>query len=470
MDKQLYQNITNLRKSGKLEEAWTLARPAVEADPQDQYAKSALFWVCYAHLKEIQDGIKARATRNNGNYSPHPGELERINFFLDWIAWMNISPGGIEYRSLIVQFNKNLEHLPKLILLSASKLDDIFEDKNKEPYITPNGESPSLMLTFARKTAKAWLENDDIRQQLTIDQICGIFAKTRREAKDKHNRIWLDYDEAKCLIFSKKFTQARGHILSVLRKQEDASWAWHTLALTFHEEDPAAAVVLLSKAICCVREDDSFALPMLKEIAPLLVKQNFGDEASMCVKRAVNCCTDKGWKIKPDLERLINEPWYNKKVDSNLLPPFLQKQATTASNYLFGERTSQVAIVESLHDSGKGFHVYLSKEKSIPISLRIFNSKELPNPGDYVRLSLSVEDQIVIAAEPCDSEDMENVGHVQGTLKINDKGFGFVGDTFVPPSLIREDMNGKSASILRVVSFDRKKKKFGWKALKIDVS
>ena len=110
MDKQLYQNITSLRKSGKLEEAWTLARPAVEADPQDQYAKSALFWVCYAHLKEIQDGIKARATRNNGNYSPNPGELERINFFLDWIAWMNISSGGIEYRSLIVQFNKIYRH------------------------------------------------------------------------------------------------------------------------------------------------------------------------------------------------------------------------------------------------------------------------------------------------------------------------------------------------------------------------
>ncbi len=468
MDRQLNEKITNLRKSGRLAEAWELARPAAEANPQDQYAKGALFWVCYAYLKEIQNGIKQRAIENNGDHTPNPGELQHIESFLDWIEWLNIPSGGIEYRTLILQFNKNLEHLPKLILLSARRLDDLFEDKDKEPYLSPKGESPSLMFKFARKVAKAWLENENIRQQLTIDQICEIFAKTRQEAKDKKNRIWLDYDEAKCLIFSKKFTQAREYILPVLRKKQSESWAWHTLAMTFQEEDSDAAVVLFSKAICCVHGDYTFALPALKEIAPLLAKQKFEDEASMCVKRAVDCYISNGWNIKADLERLINETWYNEKVDLELLTPFLQKQAATASNYLFGKQINRVAIVENLHKSGKGFGAYLNRDKTFPIRLSVFGSKEPPKPGDYVRLTLSIEDETVIAAEPCDPEDMEDVDRKQGVLKVLEKGFGFVDDTFVPPALIQEDMNGKSVSALRVFSFNRKKNKFGWKALKIE--
>ena len=467
MDRQLYENITNLRKSGKLAEAWELARREAEAYPQDPYAKGALFWVCYDYLKEVQNGIKERAKHNNGDHSPNPSELQRVNSFLDWIAWLNIPSGGIEYRSLIRQFRKNLEYLPKLIFLSASQLNDLFEDKDKEPYVTPKGESLSLMLTFARKTAKAWLGDEHVRQQLTIDQVCKIFAKTRREAKDKQNRIWLDYDEAKCLIFAKRFAQARDHILPVLRKKQGDSWAWHVLAMTFYEEDPAAAIVLLSKAIC-VSGEDSFALPMLKEIAPLLVKQEFVDEGSMCVKRATDCYISNGWKIKPDLEQLINEPWYNKGVDLSLLPTFLQEQAAAAPNYLFGELTSQIAIVESIHASGKGFHAYLSKEKSVAVRRGVLKSGKMPSPGDYVRLTMSAEDQTVIAAEPCDPGDLDNVGRAHGILKITDKGFGFVDRIFVPSSLIRDEMHGKSVSVLWVVSFDKKKKKYGRKALKIN--
>lgn len=467
MDKQLHEKITNLRKSGRLAEAWALARPAVEANPLDQYAKGALFWVCYAYLKEIQNGIKGRATSNNGDHMPGPGELEQINYYLDWIAWLNIPSGGIEYRNLILLFNKNLEYLSKLILLLVGHIDDLFEGKDKEPYLSPKGELPSLMLKFARKVAKGWLENENVRLQLTIDQICEIFAKTRREAIDKHNLIWLDYDEAKCLIFSKRFARARDYILPVLRKKQGESWAWHALAMTFYEKDPTAAVALLSKAIC-VCGSDSFALPMLKEIAPLLARQKFVDEASMCVKRATDCYISNGWKIKPDLERLINEPWYNKGVDLSLLPTFLQEQASTAPNYIFGELTSQVAIVEFIHASGKGFHAYLNKEKSIAVRRGILKSGKLPSPGDYIRLTLSAEDQTVIAAELCDSEDLANVGHAQGTLKITDKGFGFIDSTFVPPNLIQNEMHGNLVSVLWVVSFDKKKKKFGRKALKIE--
>lgn len=467
MDEQPFQKINRLRKAGNLAEAWGVGCPAVQANPNDQYLKGAFFWVCYAYLKEVQSNIKSRAEGGNGDYTPNPGELERINFLLDWIIWLNIPPGGYEYRSLLLTFQKNLEYLSKMVLLLVKNSNNLFADEDKRPYISENGESPSLMLKFTRKVAKAWMVNEDVRQ-ISINDLCLLFAQARREAKDKKQQIWLDYDEAKCLILAGKFKQARDCALAVLRRKQSESWAWSALATTYREDDASAAIVLFSKALCCTH-DDVFALPTLKGIAPLLAKQNFENEASMCVKRAVGCYIENGWNLKSDMEKLINQPWYNAKVDIESLSHFLEEQATTAVDYLFGEREYCIAVVQNLHASGKGFHAYLNRNQSVSVRLGLYRSKFPPCIGDYIRLTLSVEDKSIIAAEPCDAEKMDDVGHIEGVLNIKEKGFGFVEDTYIPKDLINKDMDGHKVRIVRILSFDKTKNRHSWKALKLDL-
>ena len=65
-------------------------------------------------------------------------------------------PGGFEYRSLLLLFQQNLETIPRLVLLLSRFGVDIFdkEEGDNRPYQGEKGESPSLMLKFARKTAK----------------------------------------------------------------------------------------------------------------------------------------------------------------------------------------------------------------------------------------------------------------------------------------------------------------------------
>ena len=64
------------------------------------------------------------------------------------------------------------------------------------------------MLKFAREVAKAWLDNEQVRQ-ITIKELCDMFSQTRAEVNDKQHLIWLDYDEAKCLLYANQFEPAK---------------------------------------------------------------------------------------------------------------------------------------------------------------------------------------------------------------------------------------------------------------------
>ena len=93
--------------------------------------------------------------------------------------------------------------------------------------------------------------------------------------------------------------------------------------------------------------------------------------------------------------------------------------------------------------------------------------KEWEGPESYT--VPKPEDQSVIAAEPCESESMDDVGYIEGKLDIKEQGFGFVEDVYVPNNLVRQDMNGREVSGIKVLSLDKSKGTHSWKALTIDV-
>ena len=464
----LNQEITRLRKAGQLQEAWDIGCPAVQENPDNIYLKGAFFWVCYAYLKEVQSAINDRAAQSN-NLTPNPAEIDRINFLLDWIIWLNIPPGGYEYRSLLLLFQKNLEAIPRLVVLLARFGSELF-DKDQgdhKPYQGDKGESPSLMLKFARKAAKAWMEHEEARQ-LSIDQLLQIISQVRKEALDKQHLIWLDYDEAKCLILAGRLEQAREFILPVLRKKQTESWAWGALAATYRKQEPDIAITLLAEGLTHVH-DEAYSLNLLKGIAPLLAAQGFEDQASMCVQRAINCYKDNGWAIKSDLAKLSQEPWFSGEVDVDDLAPFLEKRASGALSYLHGSTEQCLAVVMHLHKSGKGFHAYRDHQHRYSVRLGLYESKSPPRPGDYIRLTLALEDDLVVGAEPAQPAKMTDVDFLEGEIRVNEKGFGFVEDTFVPPSLISDGMNGQLVRVMKILDFDKAKNRPGWKALTLEV-
>lgn len=467
MSEQIYQQIDRLRKSGDLSSAWDIGCPAVQNNTKDVRLKSSFFWVCYDYLKEVQGQIKSRAASGKLDAKPSSRETERIDFLVDWIIWLELPDTGFEYRNLLLIFQQNLEHFPKLLLLLTRHMKSLFRPDDKLPFISEKGESPSLMLKFTRKLAKCWVSQEAIRQ-LTVDELIALIALTRREVKDKQQLIWLDYDESRCLIAARRYEEARKRVLPVLRKKQDEAWAWGALAATYRKDDPKAAISLFSKALSCAH-DDTLALPTLKGFATLLASEGFYSEASACVQRAIDCYIKNGWQIKSDLEKLLTQSWFKANTDVSILHSFLKERSRASSDYLFGERVQKLAIVQNIHPGDRGFHIWLNRKQSLSVRMKLWKETEPPKPGDYVLVTVAQEDLSVIAITPTMIQSLVDAGEYEDILKVTEKGFAFVGDTFVPKHLISDDLNGQRVRVFRITELDKAKNRYGWRALKLSL-
>ena len=343
---------------------------------------------------------------------------------------------------------------------------DLFDDEAKEPFKTEKGEVPSLLLTYARKLAQYWL-NNKFRKEMDLEPILSFMDAARDTCNDTQHKIWLDYDQAKCYVLAKQNDRARKLVIPILKKKQRESWAWSALAATFRENDQQSAICLYSQAINCAHED-SFALPALKSLALLLSSKGMNYEASMCLKRTINCYEAKGWKIKDSLQKLMSQPWYDVNVDVNKLASFIKEASKDANRYLHGETVGKIGLVVAIHQSGKGCNVYFGKNNiSTAPFFKVRGRK--PNVGDFINVNVPVDNQNgdIISVETCDSVPLEGVGTIQGKLRVTDKGFGFVDDIFIPPNLIKGFEKNEIVNVLYFSDLDKKKGKLGKKAASV---
>lgn len=466
MSEQPFRTVTNLRKSGQLQEAWNVGFQALESNPQDAYLKGALFWVCYEFLKQQQERITHRAS-SSGNHRPTDFEFEQIENLLQTIMNLDIPTGGLEYKMLLVQFRKNLEWFPTLIHCVLRLQGALFDHESKQPFRAEKGEVPSLMLSSTRQIASAWLRAHK-HWQIDLQRVVELISLTKSAVADTKHLVWLDYDYAKCLIVTGQFEQARALILPILRKKTKESWAWGALAATYRSQDKALAIKFFAKGIVSAH-DVTFSLRLLNGIVPLLVEHQRTAEASMCVKTALVTYQSNGWKVKPELAQLSQSAWYDDTVDQSQLNAYLNSICSDATDYLHGPVTKVKGLVENIHKSGKGFHVFVNKSTSHTVRMGAHKAKIKPEVGSYVELSLSQKEGEVevVASEPCQDVSIDDVSYIEGELRIAPKGFGFVEDTFIPPFVISDIPEQSQVKALRVMTWDKVKSRYSWKAIKL---
>ncbi|MCK8045327.1 hypothetical protein MSG37_10535 [Shewanella sp. 1CM18E] len=466
MSEQPFRTVNSLRKAGNLQEAWNVGFTSLEHSPQDAYLKGALFWVCYEYLKLHQAKIAKRGASSN-NWRPSDFEFEQIESLLQTIMGFEIPTGGLEYKMLLVQFKKNLEWFPTMVHCVLRHQSALFDSESRQPFQAEKGEVPSLMLSSVRQVAAAWLRARD-QWQLDFNQLMALINSTRQQVSDTKHIMWLDYDQAKCLVIAGQYEQARSLILPILKKKQSESWAWGALAATYKKEDQDLAIKFFAKGIISAHEV-TFSLKLLQGIIPLLLVKQHAIEASMCLKKAIMAYQNSGWKVKPELEQLSQQPWYDASVDEGRLDGYLKSISQDALDYLLGPTKKLVGLVENIHKSGKGFHVFVNKSTSLSVRMGIHKTKQKPQVGDYVELVVSDDngELAVISSSPCAKAEVADVVFLEGTLRIAPKGFGFVEDTFVPPFVIGDISNESKVLVQQVMSWDKTKSRYSWKAIKL---
>lgn len=461
MQPSVFETIRELKQAGRFDEAWELGFSALSQDNQNLFLKNSLFWVCYSALK-----LKLEPILHRENKAPNPHEVAYVNQWISHIFALNLDfPNeNIDFRffNLFKGIGHQFRGYVDFILYYNVFL---FKPEDFNPFTSENGESPSQVVKIARQGAKAWLSHG-LDWQLNIDLVLKLLNFAAENANDR-GKIWLYYDTARCLAKAGQNAEARQYALNVLRQKMTESWAWGVLGNTYREENAEAAVCCFSKGILEAK-DPKFEIPMVFELAKLLANASQSELASILVLRIDKIYRANNWRLRAEQEELFQQYWFDASCcDNDKLNAFLREKAAAALQYTADKFETHFGFVKSHHKSGKGFTVALENDQVVSVRKSLLAGKKMPVIGQWLQVKCSYigEESDVVEALLIPSRTTDKLKWLDGTLKRNPKGFGFINDVFVAPHLAAEFSDNQKVTALVYWGSNIKKGGFEWQVL-----
>lgn len=460
----IFQTIKELRHSGKPLEAWNTGYPALQNEPDNLFLKRSLYWACYDGIKATQERISHR-----NNKTPSQQEQQDIASWISCIEKLHLPLPceELDFR-FFNMFRENGEHYEEFIKFVLTHRESLFIwPDDFTPYQGEKHESPSQVVKQARTAAKGWLTYRK-DWDLDLSVLLSFLDMANVKAKD-HDKTWLHYDYAKCLIVSRNYEAARVLVLPIVRKKVSEFWAWGALAATYIDSNPSKAVACFAKGLGECREA-KFSVKMRGSLASLLASQGESNKASALLCSIVDIYSTEDWALKPMYEDMMAQPWFDASAAMSVdLNQFFSNIGSQANNLLYDETKTQTGVVVSLHKSGKGFNVYLSESLNIPVRKGIYTKKILPTIGDWVSVTYAKtsDGTEVLEAEPTHPIPLLGVETEIGKLRLNPKGFAFVGNTFVAPGLVVQELNEAEVEVMKIWDMNPKKKEMSWRAIRV---
>lgn len=463
MSNEIFAQIRKLKQQGNFVEAWNCGYAIYQNEPNNTYLRTALFWVCYSAIKAVQTPILARQ-----NKAPNVNEQNIVNSWIRCIGQLNLPVPCEELDFRFFNLFKGCgEHYQTYIQMIIFYGSSLYQPNDLKPYQTDKGEYPSLVVRLARQTSKAWLQHHK-DWDLNFDGILSLLKYALNNALDR-NKTWLQFDISKCLVSANRYEEAREAALLVLRSKISESWAWGALADTYINEDPNAAIACYCKGIIEAHEPP-FCIPMYFGLAKLFSNmQEFGlASASLC--KLIEIYNDNGWRLKPEHDELLQQPWFDASyIESIDIQAEIKSRSNNALQYATEELETVIGIVDAHHRSGKGFSVYIDLGKKLSARKGVFFGKGLPDVGTWLEIKLAKdgEQSEVLEAHRIDDQRSDRVAIAEGNLKLNPKGFGFVDDAFIAPFLLKGYQDQEFIRVIKIWDKDPKKGTPSWRVIKI---
>jgi tetratricopeptide (TPR) repeat protein len=466
MSNEVFAKIRELKKKEQFDNAWNCGYSVFEGDPNNTYLRTALFWICYAAIKAVQEPVLSRQ-----NKAPNSNEQRIVNSWVSRIGHLKLDLPCEELDFRFFNLFKGCgEHYQTYIQMLIFYGPNLYQPKDKEPYQTEKGEYPSLLVRLVRQASKAWLQHHN-EWQLNLEGILSLLQYALDNAHDK-NKTWLQFDISKCLVSANRFEEARNAAFSVLRKKMSESWAWGALADTYFIEDTKAAISCYSKAIVEAHEPP-FCIPLYFGLAKLFSSAGNFKLASASLSKLIEVYNANGWTLKPEHEELVQQPWFDAScIDEINFDVKIKEFAEQALQYATGKLEMVVGIIDSHYRSGKGFSIYIDLGKKLSVRKGVFVGKGLPAVGSWVEgKTASDEGEVeVLEVYQIDDRSSEKVQFIEGELILNPKGFGFVNDAFVAPFLLNDFRDGERLKAIKIWDKDPKKGVPSWRVIKVTKS
>lgn len=500
-----FNEIKDLRKSGKLEEALIASNQALENDPEDLWNKRAAVWVYYDYLKKFSD----------------PSSFDKFMYYLRRVESLNLDESEfMVYDQVSWKVGSMIFALAREEPLDYKKVNELFSVLSKFDIIGPSDGYSFLFKAFHKcykdsesyiKFADWWgLENfreEDYEKeefngkrnisvaerayiayskQLLAGKSQDAFGLQRVPDNKKIkafmpslNRVIKDHPEYQYPLYYKvKLMMISGSSQEVLstfipfakRKQNDF-WVWDLMADILPEEEDMQ-FACYCKALSLKAPEEYVGKIRIKLTRLLLRKGKFA-EAKTELAALLAAYTAQKWKTPAQVTSWVSESWY---VEATARPnnkTLYAQNAEKAEEVLYLDVPEETILVEFVNKNKHMIHFV--HDKSRHGFFKYAGLVDKPKVGDLLSVRLRGNEQTgfqkLLTAKQADlTAKIPAVREFSGNVKvISPMNFGFVEDVFLQPDMVRsEDLfDGQPVSGTAVLSYNKKKENWGWKAIRI---
>ncbi|QCE42399.1 DUF7017 domain-containing protein [Psychroserpens sp. NJDZ02] len=521
------KDIKELRESGKLEEALIMAKNEFDVAPDNIWTKRNLAWVYYSLLKKHQGNqddflsvlikiIELKLPENeNMFYEQLCWAVGMHNFKIskDEEVAMNkfsaIKSVFYQVRSLSFVSSKGYSFLLKsfhnefkgiknssgfntdnFINFSESYRELIlwsgFNSFGEEDFL-PNEVNGRKIISFVEQIiiaySKVLLEGEPLKTDEPNENLLYLSKRSINASQVDSFLFFLNkiinlhpeyqytlYYKSKLLLALNRLEEAKNSLIPFVKQKKNDFWVWELLSEAF-PEDVDLQIGCLCKGLT-LNAKESFLVKVHEKLANLLIQKELFLEASIEILNTCLIRKKNNWKITNDLTNLMNQGWYNKEVVKNGNTDFYLKHSKLAEELLYNNHEEIVIVVEHINDSKKVVNFIKNKQVFGFFSYKHLNINPEVGSVFKVRLNQIGEEGFfkVLTIKLCSQSVSESVSSVSGNLRIlENKNFGFIQDVFITPDLIDNNhlKNGDIVNAKTILSFNKKRNEWGWKAFKV---
>jgi len=499
------KEITELRKSGKLEDALQMAQAELLAKPDYIWAKRNISWVYYEYLKlnisaenfetflkyleEIKNlGLSVDAKMLFDNLSwpiirmgysllkENPVNIDRFLKIFELIKSFQFSKPSETYSIIFKIFHKALKEHTKYIEFVDWWCLENFNPKDYENEQLPNGK-PMMSLVeqayiaYARHLLPQQIFHDEVK----FDKEKGNnFLPLLDKIIDKYPQYqYLAYYKAKLLLALGDKENMLSAFLPFAKQKRNAFWVWDVLSDAFIK-DEEVVLACYCKALS-IYSPEEMLVSLRQRMAALFIKRNLFDEAKTEIELLVKSRNSHNHKIPGVVLNWQNQEWFKNAKIKKDNKDFYARHIEKAENLLFLDIPEETIIVEFVNTSKKmlnfiaseskyGFFKYEGFLNTVQIGdclkVRFQNGKN----GDSFR---------VYTVQPYNDVSIKSqfVKEIEGKLWIPEgKNHGIANNVFVHPDLITKQklQNNDRVKGLAIKSFNQLRNEWGWKFFKIE--
>ena len=416
-----FSQINQLRKAGQLRQAWVMARAELSRDSNDIWNQRAMAWVLYDYAKQ-------NATFDQ--FDRFIKCLEQINnlclpadetLFWEKITWL--------VRGMAATCQRNKKHQP-------SRFSQLLSSISVMPFPKPSESWSALLQTFLR------LKND----WPSFPDFCRWWGFENLRPDDYHPSLSSDGHRILSLA-ERSFMAYSKALLAQNRQQDMLQWEPHLGTLSSSNPSYIYLPYYLAKIRIAIGKPqlvfDSMKTFVHKKRNEFWVWELLGDTATnpdsrFCLYSKAMTCPAKDEMMVNMREKIINEL-----LQRNHFP---QAKAELEHLLITRRRNNWNIPTPLLQMQQSKWYLNTHADNNI----KTF----------YIPFAQKAENILL------KKERKETITR-SGTLRKTATGIAFLDDIYIPAHLTVHLKQGDSVIVSAVKAFDKKKNRWGWKAIKI---